>query len=219
MREGYTFRTKATARVPSQTTLRLVLLDACRDNPFAPQMRRTLASRSVGRGLASVEPATGTLVVHAAKHGETALDGDGTNSPFAAALVRELQVPGLEVRRMFDFVRDDVLQATNNRQQPFSYGSVPGRQDFYFVAATPPPAPGTRAEMVKLFDRFRLVLARVQSDYVDNAVGQLDPSRRHRARHRNPADVPDEAKATRENKGEWFMQRKRPFYPTFSPTR
>jgi len=115
--------------------LRLVLLDACRDNPFAAHMRRTLASRSVGRGLASVEPATGTLVVYAAKHGETALDGDGTNSPFAAAFVKELQTPGLEVRRMFDFVRDDVMQATNNRQQPFSYGSLPGRQDFYFVAA------------------------------------------------------------------------------------
>jgi tetratricopeptide (TPR) repeat protein len=116
--------------------LKLVLLDACRDNPFASQMRRTMttASRSIGRGLASIEPESGTLVVYAAKHGETALDGDGGNSPFATAFMKNIQTPGLEVRRMFDFVRDDVLDMTNRRQQPFSYGSVSGRQEFFFVA-------------------------------------------------------------------------------------
>ena len=116
--------------------LKLVLLDACRDNPFASQMRRTMAtaSRSIGRGLASIEPESGTLVVYAAKHGETALDGDGANSPFATAFMKNIQTPGLEVRRMFDFVRDDVLDMTSRRQQPFSYGSVSGRQEFFFVA-------------------------------------------------------------------------------------
>src|SRR5581483_12379461 len=116
--------------------LKLVLLDACRDNPFASQMRRTMAtaSRSIGRGLASIEPESGTLVVYAAKHGETALDGDGVNSPFATAFMKNIQTPGLEVRRMFDFVRDDVLDMTSRRQQPFSYGSVSGRQEFFFVA-------------------------------------------------------------------------------------
>jgi caspase domain-containing protein len=119
------------------TKLRLVILDACRDNPFANQMKRTLTvgSRSVSRGLAAVEPDAGSLVVFAAKDGETALDGDGTNSPFAAALLKNLETPGLEVRRLFDFVRDDVMEATRRRQKPFSYGSIPGRQDFYFVAA------------------------------------------------------------------------------------
>ena len=116
--------------------LRLVILDAFRDNPFANQMKRTLtvASRSVSRGLAAVEPEAGTLVVYAAKDGETALDGEGTNSPFASAFVKNLPTPGLEVRRLFDFVRDDVMEATGRRQKPFSYGSVSGRQDFYFVA-------------------------------------------------------------------------------------
>jgi tetratricopeptide (TPR) repeat protein len=116
--------------------LRLVILDACRDNPFANQMKRTLtvASRSVSRGLAAVEPEAGTLVVYAAKDGETALDGDGSNSPFAAAFVKNLPTPGLEVRRLFDFVRDDVMEATNRKQKPFSYGSISGRQDLYFVA-------------------------------------------------------------------------------------
>ena len=116
--------------------LRLVILDACRDNPFANQMKRTqtVASRSVSRGLAAVEPEAGTLVVYAAKDGETALDGDGINSPFASALVKNLPTPGLEVRRLFDFVRDDVMEATGRKQKPFSYGSISGRQDFYFVA-------------------------------------------------------------------------------------
>jgi uncharacterized caspase-like protein len=117
--------------------LRIVILDACRDNPFASQMKRTLtvASRSVSRGLAAVEPDAGSLVIFAAKDGETALDGAGTNSPFASAFVKNLQTPGLEVRRLFDFVRDDVMDATQRRQKPFSYGSISGRQDFYFVAA------------------------------------------------------------------------------------
>ena len=117
--------------------LRLIILDACRDNPFASQMKRTMtvASRSVSRGLASVEPEAGTLIVYAAKDGETAADGTGINSPFATAFVKNLQKPGLEVRRLFDYVRDDVMDATGKKQQPFSYGSLSGRDDFYFVAA------------------------------------------------------------------------------------
>ncbi|MGQ0681202.1 tetratricopeptide repeat protein [Bradyrhizobium sp.] len=116
--------------------LRLVILDACRDNPFANQMKRTmtLASRSVSRGLAAIEPEAGTLVVYAAKDGEMALDGQGSNSPFATAFVTNMRKPGLEVRRLFDVVRDDVMEATNRAQKPFSYGSISGRQDFYFVA-------------------------------------------------------------------------------------
>lgn len=117
--------------------LRLIVLDACRDNPFASQMKRTMtvSSRSVSRGLASVEPEAGMLIVYAAKDGETASDGSGINSPFATAFVKNVQRPGLEVRRLFDNVRDDVMDATSRRQQPFSYGSLSGRDDFYFVAA------------------------------------------------------------------------------------
>lgn len=114
--------------------LRLVMLDACRDNPFLNQMRRSVATRSIGRGLASVEPEAGTLVVFAAKHGQVAFDGEGKNSPFVAALVKRIKTPGLEVRRLFDLVRDDVMTTTKRRQQPFSYGSVSGSEDFFFVA-------------------------------------------------------------------------------------
>ena len=113
--------------------LRIILLDACRENPFARQMRRTLASRSIGRGLARVEPDGGTLVAYAAKHGEVALDGDGGNSPFVTALVRHIATPGIEINKLFRLVRDDVLAATGRMQEPFVYGSLPG-EDFYFAA-------------------------------------------------------------------------------------
>ena len=67
--------------------LRLVILDACRDSPFTRSMKRTLASRAIGRGLAKVEPTSpNTLIAFAAKAGSTVSDGDGKNSPFTAAL-------------------------------------------------------------------------------------------------------------------------------------
>ena len=113
--------------------LRLVILDACRDNPFARQMKRTAASRSVGRGLGRIEPDGGVLVAYAAKHGEVALDGGGRNSPFVAALVNRLPTPGVEIGKLFRLVRDDVLAATDRKQEPFVYGSLPG-DDFFFVA-------------------------------------------------------------------------------------
>ena len=114
--------------------LRVIILDACRNNPFDNQMKRTAALRAVPRGLARVEPSDNTIVAYAAKHGETASDGDGGNSPFTAALIKNLQTPGLEVRFLFDTIRDDVMDATSNRQQPFSYGSITARQKFYFLA-------------------------------------------------------------------------------------
>jgi tetratricopeptide (TPR) repeat protein len=112
--------------------LRLVILDACRENPFIPQMRRTIASRSIGRGLARVEPEGGTMVVYSAKEGQVALDGDGKNSPFLLALLDQIKRPNLEINKLFRFVRDEVLTATGRRQEPFVYGSLPA-EDFFFV--------------------------------------------------------------------------------------
>src|SRR5262249_56350967 len=78
--------------------LRLVILDACRDNPFARTMKRRVATRAVGGGLAKMEPTLGdTLIAYAAKAGSTAEDGDGQNSPFAAALIKHLAPPGLHL--------------------------------------------------------------------------------------------------------------------------
>jgi uncharacterized caspase-like protein len=115
--------------------LRLVILDACRDNPFAQQMSRSVASRSIGRGLGRIEPDGGTLVAYAAKHGQTALDGQGRNSPFVSALVKHIGTPGVEIRRLFGLVRDDVLSSTARQQEPFIYGSL-GGEEFFFKAAT-----------------------------------------------------------------------------------
>lgn len=138
------------ASVEGAKKLRIVMLDACRDNPFTPAMRRTaapaavaaaptaggaIATRSVGRGLGEVKVSGASLVVYAAKHGQTALDGEGENSPFAIALVQRLATPGVEINKIFRLVRDDVMEATAGRQEPFTYGSLPGREDFFFVAS------------------------------------------------------------------------------------
>lgn len=130
---------KVLVTVDTAKKLRIVILDACRDNPFASQIKRTSASRSVGRGLGRVEPDAGTLVVYAAKHGETAQDGDGSNSPFATSLIARIHTPNLEVRRLFDVVRDDVMDRTRGQQQPFAYGSLSGREDYYFQRTTAAP--------------------------------------------------------------------------------
>ena len=115
--------------------LRLVILDACRDNPFAKSMKRTVASRAIGQGLAKVEPTSpNVLIAYSAKAGSTAADGDGKNSPFTIALSKHLTTPGLDVRRAFGFVRDDVLKSTGNRQEPFVYGSL-GGEDMPLVPA------------------------------------------------------------------------------------
>src|SRR5258708_21838685 len=117
--------------------LRLIILDACRDNPFNQTMKRTIGSRAVGRGLAKVEPTSpNTLIAFAAKAGSTAYDGDNQSSPFTAALVKYLTRPGLDLRKAFGFARDDVLKATNNRQEPFIYGSL-GGDDVALVPAKP----------------------------------------------------------------------------------
>ena len=122
------------AAVGGARKLRLVMLDACRDNPFAPTMQRTMELKLVDKGFSDIEPAAGFMVVYAAKHGETALDGDGVDSPFAVAVARDIRQPHVEVRKLFDLVRDDVWSASKHQQQPFTYGSPPGREDFYFVA-------------------------------------------------------------------------------------
>lgn len=116
--------------------LRLVILDACRDNPFSKRMKHA-STRSIGRGLAKIEPTSpNTLIAYAAKAGSTALDGDGGNSPFTTALIRHITTPGLDIRKAFGFVRDDVLKVTNNRQEPYVYGSL-GGEDVSLLPAKP----------------------------------------------------------------------------------
>src|SRR3981189_1489225 len=125
--------------------LRLIILDACRGNPFAKTMKRTIGSRAIGRGLAKVEPTSpNTMIAFAAKAGSTASDGDSRNSPFAAALGEHLPKPGLDLRRAFGFVRDDVLKNTGNKQEPYVYGSLGG--DDVPLVPVKPVAAGPQAD-------------------------------------------------------------------------
>jgi hypothetical protein len=110
--------------------LRLVVLDACRNNPF--KMQKKDGTRAINRGLSRVEPDSDTLVVYAAKDGTTAADGVG-NSPFAKAFAKEIVVPGQEVRLMLGRIRDDVMAATHKDQEPYIYGSLGGTA--YYLAS------------------------------------------------------------------------------------
>ena len=111
----------------SGASLRLVILDACRNNPLARSMQRTAATRTVSGGsFADLnEDLLGdeTLVAYAAAAGTTAADGRGRNSPYTAALLSHLETP-LEVGLLFRRVRAQVLAATNGAQRPHEYHSL-----------------------------------------------------------------------------------------------
>ncbi len=110
----------------------IIILDACRDNPFADKLAQ--AGRSIGgRGLLRVDAgAPGSLIVYSTQPNNIALDGTGRNSPFTAALLKHVATPGLEVRQMISRVRGDVLAATDNRQTPWDSSSLVG--DVYLAS-------------------------------------------------------------------------------------
>lgn len=112
--------------------LRLIILDACRDNPFARSMRRTMATRSVRSGYGEIDERSlppNTLVAYAQRAGFTADDGVGSsNSPYTTALIKHLPTPGLDIELALRRVRDEVLRATKNKQEPFKYGSLGGAE-------------------------------------------------------------------------------------------
>jgi branched-chain amino acid transport system substrate-binding protein len=121
--------------------LRLVILDACRDNPFVRSMRRTVVTRSVRSGYGEIDEKSlqpNTLVAYAQRAGATAEDGVGSNSPYTTALIKHLPTPGLDIELALRRVRDDVLKTTRNRQEPFKYGSL-GGAEIPLVATRPQP--------------------------------------------------------------------------------
>lgn len=127
-------------QVSKARRLGLVILDACRNNPFAAKMKRALSTRAVARGLAPTEPSDNVLIAYAARDGTTASDGDGRNSPFTTALLRHIETPGLEISFLFRRVRDDVMTATKREQQPFVYGSLSKEEIYLRVPAVTAPA-------------------------------------------------------------------------------
>jgi len=129
--------------------LGIVLLDACRNNPFVDRMSRSMSVAGRGAsspGLARVDNVPrNTMVVMATKADQIAEDGGGEHSPFAAALLAHFQIPGLELSLFFRSVRDTVLRATNNRQEPYIFSSL-GAEPFYFYPR-PPNRPPLLAEI------------------------------------------------------------------------
>ena len=129
--------------------LSLIILDACRENPFHPTADDARVTRGVSMGLAEVDQSVAdTLIAFAAKAGSVSYDGDGANSPFTTALLKYITQPGLDIRLALGKVRDDVLRATNHRQEPFVYGSlggdtvalVPAVAEAPSAPAPPPPS-------------------------------------------------------------------------------
>ncbi|MEH6700846.1 caspase family protein [Parasphingorhabdus sp.] len=117
----------------SGAQVRVVVLDACRNNPFSNSWRA--GSRAVGRGLAGID-VDDVLVIYAAAPGQTASDGDGVNSPFAISLAARLPEADLPLQLLGGSVRDDVLKATGGKQRPFISASITGTP-IYLAPRTP----------------------------------------------------------------------------------
>ena len=120
------------ASAGSSKRLGIVILDACRNNPFLERLsERSRGKRTLAGGFARVEPQKGQLVVYATRENHTASDGGDEHSPFTHALLYHINEPGLEVDRLFRKVRDTVLVRTSNAQEPFTYGSLPDADLFF----------------------------------------------------------------------------------------
>ncbi|SCW66602.1 Caspase domain-containing protein [Ancylobacter rudongensis] len=107
----------------------IIILDACRNNPFASQ------TRSATRGLARVSASGGAIVAFSAAPGQVASDGEGNNSPYTAALTKAMQTDGLSIEQVFKRVLVDVETATSGEQVPWVESSL--RDEFYFRPAAP----------------------------------------------------------------------------------
>jgi hypothetical protein len=121
----------------SHARTNILFLDACRDNPLAKNLARSMGTRSagIGRGLASIEAGVGTLISFSTQPGNVALDGGARNSPFAGALVRNMRSSREDLSSLLIAVRNDVMKATGNKQVPWEHSSLTGR--FYFSPAGP----------------------------------------------------------------------------------
>src|SRR5579871_3578689 len=128
-----------------EAPVNIVFLDACRDNPLAANLAKSMGTRSVAisRGLARVESGVGTLIAYATQPGNVALDGTGRNSPFAAALLKWIERPGIPISEVMISVRRDVLRETKNQQVPWDHSSLTGQ--FYFAPPAPVAAPAAVA--------------------------------------------------------------------------
>lgn len=122
----------------ARTRVSLVVLDACRNNPFERRFRST-----AGSGLAQVSAPAGTLIAYATAPGKVAADGEGSNGVYTQELLRALAVPGLKVEEVFKQVRINVMRRTGELQVPWESSSLTG--DFVFSGAPAGAAPAVAA--------------------------------------------------------------------------
>src|SRR5262245_46953565 len=127
-----------------ETRTNIIIIDACRDNPLARNLARTLGTRSaqIGRGFASMESGEGTLIGFSTQPGNVARDGEGRNSPYASALLKHLSTPGDDLPTILINVRNDVMEATARRQVPWEHSALTAK--FYFI---PPKTPAQQIEL------------------------------------------------------------------------
>ena len=116
------------AQMEAEQRVNLIFLDACRDNPLARSLARSLGARSasVGQGLASIQSALGTMIVYATQPDNVALDGEGRNSPFTAALLKHIGDSGIDIATVIRRVRAEVVTATGQKQVPWDHSSLIG---------------------------------------------------------------------------------------------
>lgn len=124
--------------------LSILVLDACRDNPFRKRLQASGRGAAAASGLGQASATVGTLLAFATAPGTVADDGRGRNSPFTTALLKRIETPGLEIRQLMAEVRREVREATQGRQVPWENSALEG--SFYFrAAAAPTPAPAAAA--------------------------------------------------------------------------
>jgi Caspase domain len=134
------------------TNTNILFLDACRDNPLARNLARSMGTRSseVGRGLAIVEAGIGTLISFSTQPGNVALDGTGRNSPFAGALVKFMSSSNDDLSAMLIAVRNDVMKETQRKQVPWEHSALTGQFYFRETPASAPAAPPSQPDQAEL---------------------------------------------------------------------
>jgi uncharacterized caspase-like protein len=135
----------------------IIFLDACRDNPLARNWARSMGTRSasIGSGLAQVQTGVGTFIAYSTQPGNVALDGQGRNSPFTAALLAGLREPGRNLTAVMIEVCKQVLTTTHGKQVPWDHSALTGEFYFHYAAAPgslprlSPNAPATDTEALQ----------------------------------------------------------------------
>jgi len=153
-----------------ETKVKIIMLDACRDNPFEKELSRSMGktrSATVKQGLAEIGTTGGTLIAFATDPGSVALDGETSHSPFTMALLKHIETPGVEIGLMMRRVTKDVFESTGERQRPWTNASLTG--ELYLKPGdtagvqTAPPASAANPPQPGGFDDRQLELAMWQA--------------------------------------------------------